>query len=200
MTITPDPVFGTPPSLPYAGTTGHAGGASGERAVREANDGTAQDRQARIMALLRDAGPLGMTADELQQRNVAPHRSAVSAHTSSLHKAGRIACLVARRNGAGIYVLPEHVAGRQTRAFAGKSASPVEGGPVTSMRDVQDRLAEAQAEIKRLRGIGLTDDEHALVRQIVDWLDRHRRIDTVPLKRATVETLIEIARRADGQQ
>ncbi len=162
--VTSDPAFGTRPSTPYRGTTGHAAGPgpSAERAHREAHDGTAADRQARIIALLSDAGPNGYTADELQRRGIAPHRSAVSAHTSVLHKEGRIACLAERRDGAGIYVLPQHVNGRRTRAFAGRKGTEVQGGEVTSLRDATDRLAEAQAEIERLQRVltvsGVVDD------------------------------------------
>lgn len=192
MSIQPDPLFDTRTSTPYAGTTGHAGpGPSADRAVREAHDGTAADRQARILALLEQAGPIGMTADELTARGVAPHRSAVSAHTSSMHKDGRIECLAQRRSGSGIYVMPEHVNGRATRDFAGRTA-PV----ITADADV----TEALAELERLRAarLTLTPHEQALLAKIRSFTDKTQQ--NILLKRDTVRVLLSIIDRATGGQ
>jgi hypothetical protein len=216
-------LFGDRTSLPYDGTTGHAReGASAQRAHREAADGTAADRQNRIIALLSDAGPIGMTADELARRNVAPHRSAVSAHTSSLHKAGRIACLRERRDGAGIYVLPQNVNGRVTREFAGRTDADV------AAQDASEISADTQAEIERLRlenerltGVAAATDpdvahaaalatleanrprlsaqERTLVDNVENGLPRLRNKGIVALRWESAQMLVAALRRLDGQ-
>lgn len=145
--VAPDPAFGTRTSTPYAGTTGHAGtGASSERAYREAADGTATARQATIVALLSDAGPVGMTWAEIGRRT-GEHHGQVSGALSSMHKEGRVAVVKGeRRDRSGVYVLPTHLNGRDTVPFKGK-------GTGRSRRDLEDSYGEAVGEIERLRRV-----------------------------------------------
>lgn len=99
-------------SLPYAGTAGSSGStASGEMAEREAADGTMADRQARILQALALAGPMGRTVVDLRDGG-ANHHGKTSSALTSLHKDGRIARLVEKRDRSSVYVLPEHVEGR----------------------------------------------------------------------------------------
>jgi hypothetical protein len=99
------------PSLPYPEpggqqhTMGHSGSeTSRDRAVMEANDGTATARQRFV---LRRAGLLpeyGVTVKELREASVL----------STLHLDGRLARLRLARDRCKVYVLPEHVNGRET--------------------------------------------------------------------------------------
>jgi hypothetical protein len=107
------PMFAaTRASLPYAGTAGSSGStASADMAEREAEDGTMADRQARILQALALAGPMGRTVVDLRDGN-ANHHGKTSSALTSLHKDGRIARLVEKRNNSHVYVLPEHLDGR----------------------------------------------------------------------------------------
>jgi hypothetical protein len=107
------PMFAAPKaSLPYGGTAGSSGStASGEMAEREASDGTMADRQARILTALSLAGPMGRTVVDLRDGG-ANHHGKTSSALTALHKDGRIARLVERRDRSSVYVLPEHVEGR----------------------------------------------------------------------------------------
>lgn len=102
------------PILPYGGTTGGTGSdASVARAAREARDGTATRRQHEIIDALTDAGGRGATWAELADR-LGYHHGQVSAPLSVLHQAGIIRRLSERRQRSSVYVMPEHVNGRDT--------------------------------------------------------------------------------------
>jgi hypothetical protein len=151
--VSSDPIFGAPPvAVPYNGTTGSAGSdTSRTRAEREAADGTAAARQAGILGKLREAGTIGMTVQELRKAT-GQHHGQVSGSLSSMHKEGLISALkLDRRNGCGVYVLPENVAGRITRKFrpnnAGQSAATEEVAPD------RPQLTRAELElIGKIRG------------------------------------------------
>lgn len=117
------PMFATTKaSLKYAGTAGSSGStASADMAEREATDGTMADRQARILTALGLAGPMGRTVVDLRDGN-ANHHGKMSSALTNLHKDGRIARLVERRDQATIYVLPEHVDGRAVIPPGGNKA------------------------------------------------------------------------------
>lgn len=102
------------PVLPYAGTSGWSGSdTSHERALEADSSGVTGRRQRDALAYLDGAGPWGVTWQELGAAMGAHHGTA-SGVLSVLHKAGRIARLAERRNRCKIYVLPEHVNGRET--------------------------------------------------------------------------------------
>jgi hypothetical protein len=111
-----------PPHRPYGNDGLKTGGGSGsatsrERAVREAGDGTLAARQAQMLDLLADAGPVGLTWKEIGDRT-GQHHGQVSGALSNLHAGNLVACLASvRRNRCAVYVLPEHVGFRTTRAF-----------------------------------------------------------------------------------
>jgi hypothetical protein len=108
------------PSLPYPEpggqqhTMGHSGSeTSRDRAVMEANDGTATARQRFV---LRRAGLLpeyGVTVKELREAT-GWHHGKASSVLSTLHLDGRLARLRLARDRCKVYVLPEHVNGRET--------------------------------------------------------------------------------------
>jgi hypothetical protein len=121
----------TEPVLPYGGTTmartsGHSGSdTSAERAEREDANGTTRQRQARVLALLVTRGQRGATWQEVAA-GLGLHHGQASGPLSNLHKAGRIERLAERRNRCAVYVLPEHVAGRETSAYTPNSGRAVE--------------------------------------------------------------------------
>lgn len=114
------PMFGGKnASLPYKGTAGSSGStASQDMAEQEAADGTMADRQARVMAALELAGPIGRTVVDLRDGGT-DHHGKMSSALTTLHKDGRIARLAERRDRSSIYVLPQ---------FVGERASVPPGG------------------------------------------------------------------------
>lgn len=122
------------PLLPYAGTSGHSGGAtSEERARRDDGDGTTAGRQQRTLRLLdeshwsTDSQPIGkqhgLTWKELA-RLAGWHHGQASGVLSVLHKEGRIARLTDRRERSFAYVLPEYVDGRETQEHGRTGRTP----------------------------------------------------------------------------
>jgi hypothetical protein len=118
------------PVLPYNGTAGYsAEGTSRAAAERDADDGTATARQTRILQMLDEAGPLGLTSREVSEAT-GEHHGRASGTLSNLHKEGLVAALATgehlpnnSRNGFGVYVLPQNVLGRLTRTH--KANRPV---------------------------------------------------------------------------
>ena len=116
-------------STPYAGTEGHSGtDTSRERAERNAP--TAKQRQEQLLAYLRAEGVGGATVSEIKDAasllngngrlpRAFEHHGTASATLSILHRAGKIARLVGTRNGAHVYVLPEHIDDRGYERFIG---------------------------------------------------------------------------------
>lgn len=121
-----DPLFDrSATSAAYRGSTGSAGSAtSAARAEREVEDGSAGRRQATILNLLAEAGPLGMTVVELRSpRYGLGHHGQVSSALTNLHIDGKVASLKYETRGrAGVYVLPEHVMSRIVRPYESNAA------------------------------------------------------------------------------
>lgn len=91
-------------TLPYRGTEGYVDrDASRERAETEARDGSAGDRQERIMAFLLERGKFGATWVEVAEE-VGEHHGKVSGSLSVLHKAGHVFQLRSKRNRCHPYV------------------------------------------------------------------------------------------------
>ena len=113
------------PEKPYDGTSGWSGSeTSRERAVREDGDGTTSERQHAVLALLGARERTGATWKEVAQVE-GWHHGQASGALSTLHKVGRIARLAhERRDRCSVYVLPEHVNGRETVAQGRRSADP----------------------------------------------------------------------------
>lgn len=102
------------PALPYLGTAGYSGSeTSEEQARREAEDGTVAARQRDALDRLRLRGQDGMTVAEYREA-ARLHHGKASSTLSTLHHDGLVARLLERRERCAVYVLPEHVHGRET--------------------------------------------------------------------------------------
>lgn len=105
------------PFLEYNQTSGWSGSeTSRERAQRHDSDGTTRDVQKLALTMLAILRHEGITWAELANLANVHHGTASSALTN-LHKAGRITRLAERRGRSQIYVLPEHVAGRDQKPY-----------------------------------------------------------------------------------
>jgi len=101
------------PITPYAGTSGWSGSdTSKDRATTGDADGTTTDRQQLIILNLFKAKEQGLTWHEVAVLN-GWHHGIASGGLSVLHKVGIIARLKERRNKSAVYVLPEHINGRE---------------------------------------------------------------------------------------
>lgn len=91
--------------LPYNGTEGYVDSpASKERAVREAKEGIAGNRQQVILRLVEEAGMHGLTWGEVQKKLPELHHGQISASLSVLHKAGDLFQLKPKRDRSHPYV------------------------------------------------------------------------------------------------
>lgn len=92
---------------PYGdGTSGHQGDTSAD---------SEPGRRARLgdaLAAVTETGIYGLTWRDYARMRPGVHHGSASGALSNLHRSGLIVRLTERRNGAGIYVLPERVAGR----------------------------------------------------------------------------------------
>lgn len=101
-------------SLPYNGTSGWSGtDTSHDRAVTADRNGKTAANQKRTLALLEDAAEHGITWKELATSEEWHHGTA-SGVLSVLHKDGKIARLVAKRDKCRIYVANNYVNDRET--------------------------------------------------------------------------------------
>lgn len=192
MSIEQDPIFASrtkPTALPYAGTTGASGSAtSRQRAENEAADGTADARQRNILGLLAEAGPVGMTWKEVSDKT-GQHHGQVSGALSSMHKNGLVVALkLDRRNGSGVYVLPEHVIGRITRPFNVNKAK-------TEERQAHPLIKVEAPTPPRPR---LTKDEKALMERVRLGLAQSSDQPFLRMKPDSVRTLLAALDRLDG--
>jgi len=128
---------------PYAGSSGWSGSAtSKERADREDASGITGWRSREVHALIAAAGRSGMTDKEVQAALAIGH-GASSGTLTRLHRAGHLARLTRRRNGNEVYVLPEHVNGRETQPYrpnSGKTAAQRVKALEEAMREAQDLI------------------------------------------------------------
>ena len=109
-----DPMFQRQKTArPYAGRSGSSGSAaSHERADAEDESGVTTHRQARVLDLLDQAGPLGMTWVEVGRAELWHHGQSTGV-LSVLHKEKKIMRLkFGRRDRSSVYVLPQYVEGR----------------------------------------------------------------------------------------
>lgn len=91
--------------LPYNGTEGYVDSpASKERAVREAKEGVAGNRQQLILELVKEAGMHGLTWGEVQRQLPELHHGQISASLSVLHKGGDLFQLRPKRERSHPYV------------------------------------------------------------------------------------------------
>lgn len=146
--ITEDDMFSGEMAAPYAGSDRGPKSPTGNRAL-------AARRQALVMAFLESSGPAGATAKEtvtyLQANGETnAHHGNASGALSAMHKDGRISRLASKRDRYYVYVLNEHVNGRETQPHGSstKKGDEVLGlGRKTAV--VEDTAAHE--EIARLR-------------------------------------------------
>lgn len=119
-----NPVHRALPETPYAGSSGWSGSdTSRERAEAADADGTTSERQERVLADLRAVTFIGLTWKDLAAAR-GMHHGQASGVLSNLHKAGHIARLTERRANCQVYVMPEHVNGRETQEYGRRAADP----------------------------------------------------------------------------
>lgn len=137
------------PVLPYAGTSGWSGtDTSRERAETADKDGTTAKRQGEVLSLVAEAKTYGATVKEIRYMGDLHHGQASSV-LSNLHKVGKLALLTERRQRCHVYVLPEHVNGRETVEH--KANKPPTPSPeTTAVLQVLRYLDYAEARDVRL--------------------------------------------------
>lgn len=102
------------PVTPYAGTSGWSGSTSSrDRAVQDDTSGVTSERQLKVLELLEEAGPDGLTWNEISEQT-GEHHGKVSGPLSVLHKERYISRLTERRGRSEIYVRHHYVNGRET--------------------------------------------------------------------------------------
>lgn len=105
------------PVLPYNGTSGWSGSqTSRDRATLQDGDGTTSERQRLALRYLRSAGYSGLTWKEAAELT-GLHHGAISGVLSVLHKQGLIKRLKFARSRCQVYVLPQHVDGREEAPY-----------------------------------------------------------------------------------
>lgn len=118
-----DELFGDPPYLPYAGTSGWSGSdTSRERAVTADASGETKYRQQAALFYVFREGPDGVTWKELGDI-MGWHHGTASGALSVLHKEGAVARLSERRDRCKVYVHPDFVEGREVEAH-GRTVKP----------------------------------------------------------------------------
>jgi hypothetical protein len=101
----------------YGGTRGYSAGASQDAAYADLVSGITNKTQRYVLIMATQAGERGVTSAELEETGGKLHHGRVSSALTKMHIAGRLVALTERRNHAGVYVLPEHVSGRETRSY-----------------------------------------------------------------------------------
>jgi ssDNA-binding Zn-finger/Zn-ribbon topoisomerase 1 len=101
-------------SLPYNGSSGWSGtDTSRERATTSDTTGETSKRQRETIRALMSRGEDGMTWKELADY-MGWHHGTASGALSVLHKDGRIARLISKRDKCRIYVANNYINGRET--------------------------------------------------------------------------------------
>lgn len=99
-------------SATYAGTTGHSGT---DTSRAQADDLPKHGRaQAWVLRSAANLGAQGVTIVDLRSWFSEMHHGTLSSALTNLHRDGRLARLVDKRDRCHIYVLPEHVGDRPT--------------------------------------------------------------------------------------
>ena len=133
--------------IPYGNTgSGHAGNdTSRERQEREDATGITAETQQLALRLMGGArAELGMTAAEFEDLAGIGHGRASSA-LSHLHRAGHIRRIKERRGRHEVYVLPEHVAGREESPYRPRSTAPgISDAEAEEIRGRIGRVVEAR--------------------------------------------------------
>jgi hypothetical protein len=140
---TSHPVFETNTGRDHKNAAGSSQSADRDRAERAA--GTVEARKAMIVALVRDAGLIGMTWKEVSDVTGLPHQKVTPA-LSNLHQDGVLVALRHdKRNGSGVYVTPEHVASRIVRTFRHNNSGNTEAQRPRLTAEEVTRIADIRA-------------------------------------------------------
>lgn len=165
--VTPSAEFEeTAPAEPYAGTE------IGQDRRRD----KVTERQRRIRHYLANSGNSGATAREVLQYlqktyNPTEHHGNVSGSLSAMHKDGVVTRLRSRRDGYSIYVLPAHVAGRESIAHGNNKPREEENVSFFGTKEREtSRLAESMEREKALN-VELSD-LRARLTSILDLEDK----------------------------
>jgi hypothetical protein len=176
--IAQDPRFDRPTGTNRRNAAGSA--ASRQRGEAEIVSGALSARKARILALLDDAGPMGMTWKEF--RDLDPdgfaHQKVTSA-LSNLHQDDLIARLkgdLTRRNGCSVYIAPAHRHGRLVSAYrtnASKNTEAQRPRLTDDEREIVNRLRERAAATPRDQPVrwGLLHSTAEALLAAIDRLD-----------------------------
>ena len=182
--MTTEPDLFTLPELPYAGTSGWSGsGTSHERAARDDMSGATSERQQRVLSFLETRGSRGATWKELSDAH-GWHHGKASGALSVLHKTGHINRLSERRDRCKVYVLPQHVNGRDIEPHGGsiqkgsskqqeacmlseRQADVLIGGHDTLIHSVQRAITDEEIDDSRMQA-------ERVIATVADWLTDYR--------------------------
>lgn len=130
--------------FPYAdGTDGWSGTETSQRATERSLE-TAGDKQLAVLEALGEQGVRGLTVVDVRN-TLIPHHGTASRVLSVLHISGRALRLKESRDGAKVYVLPEHQAGRTVEPYVS-----------TRSKHRTKALTDARSTLERLRSAGST--------------------------------------------
>lgn len=94
------------------------GVATSEEAAHKVNlSGIQSKKQRYVMILLGQAAEKGVTVGEVRDSTPKYHHGSVSGILSTLHSRDRVVALRQPRDGQTVYVLPEHLNGREARPY-----------------------------------------------------------------------------------
>lgn len=123
---------------------------SSQSAARDATErasGVAEQRRATIVALVRNAGLMGMTWKEVSTATGLPHQKVTPA-LSNLHQDGVLAALRhEKRNGCGLYVAPEFVKTRIVREFKPNRSNNTEAQRPRLTKEEADKVAQLRTAL-----------------------------------------------------
>lgn len=135
-------------STPYNGTEGYSGTDTSRERAESKSEG-AKRRQNQLLAYLRAEGVVGATVAEIKDAasllngngrlpREFEHHGTASGTLSILHRAGKIARLTGTRNGAHVYVLPEHIDDRPYERFVGNRERAMIAALDEAVTDLED--------------------------------------------------------------
>lgn len=132
------------PITPYAGSSGHSGSeTSRERAEDRDSSGLTAQTQRRLYVMIKNQQEIGMTVAEARNALPSDHHGTISGALSNLHMKGLITRLTEKRGRCQVYVLPEHVEGRET---------------VPQRRNKREVLTEDDQRVLTLAVLALAED------------------------------------------
>ena len=134
---------------PYhdGGTRGSSGSAtSHDAALADLTSGVTNATQKYVLIMAAQAGERGVTVAELREKTGGLHHGRISSAITKQHIAGRLVALTERRGHSGVYVTPEHVNGREARAYRPQNVK-------LQVEDVQEIIDRHQVTVTLRSGI-----------------------------------------------